>query len=66
MNPWKVSSNWTAQDEIALEAKRTLALQGQEQWDATHPPLDDEDEDEEEEGYETPQQMGWVDRQGRP
>jgi len=22
--------------------------------------------DEEEEGYETPQQMGWVDRQGRP
>jgi|LauGreDrversion4_1035100.scaffolds.fasta_scaffold11078_5 hypothetical protein len=66
MNPWKMSSNWTAQDEIALDAKRKIAVQRQEQWDATHPRVDDEDEDEEEEGYETPQQMGWVDRQGRP
>ena len=47
-NIWNTPSNWTAEDEARLEARRTLAEQRQAVWDATHPQADDGEDDEDE------------------
>jgi len=48
-NPWKIRSNWTEQDEAELDAKRKLAARRQEEWDATHPHVDDDEDEQDDE-----------------
>lgn len=45
-NIWNTPSQWTAEDEARLEAKRALAEQRQATWDATHPQADNDEADD--------------------
>jgi len=47
-NPWKIASNWTAQDEANLSEKRKLTAERHEAWEATHPQVADNEESEDE------------------